>query len=162
MNHLDAMRLQAENLEQAALSRVASRITSRVASIAPSLLASAIQSRIQSRGSKTPVTFKSKSASASRYNFKSIHLNINSINSYFNKRRGSMFDTGMVPSRLINPRQSIISDESSPETLENLIRVTQNQESILQTYYTDDNGDVVTLSVYDISHTDPTEIIGIE
>ena len=73
-----------------------------------------------------------------------------------------MFDSGMVPSRLINPRQSIISDESSPETLENLIRVTQNQESILQTYYTDDNGDVVTLSVYDISHTDPTEIIGIE
>ena len=73
-----------------------------------------------------------------------------------------MFDTGMVPSRLINPRQSIISDESSPETLENLIRVTQNQESILQTYYTDDNGDVVTLSVYDISHTDPTEIIGID
>ena len=73
-----------------------------------------------------------------------------------------MFDSGLVPSRLINPRQSIISDESSPETLENLIRVTQNQESILQTYYTDDNGDVVTLSVYDISHTDPTEIIGIE
>ena len=71
MNHLDAMRLQAENLEQAALSRVASRITSRVASIAPSLLASAIQSRIQSRGSKTPVTLKAKSASASRYEFKS-------------------------------------------------------------------------------------------
>ena len=162
MNHLDAMRLQAENLEQAALSRVASRITSRVASIAPSLLASAIQSRIQSRGSKTPVTFKSKSASASRYDFRSNYVNINCINFYCNNRRGSMFDSGMVPSRLINPRQSIISDESSPETLENLIRVTQNQESILQTYYTDDNGDVVTLSVYDISHTDPTEIIGIE
>ena len=64
-------------------------------------------------------------------------------------------------SRAMNPGQSINDDpESSPETLENLIRVTQNTDSIIQAYYTDDNGDVVTLSVYDISNTDPTDILG--
>ena len=45
--------------------------------------------------------------------------------------------------------------EGSPETLENLVRVTQNQESIFQAYYTNDSGEVVTMSVYDISTTDP-------
>jgi hypothetical protein len=48
-NHTDAMRLQAENLEQAAHSRVTSRVTSRIGSVAPSLIASAIQSRRASR-----------------------------------------------------------------------------------------------------------------
>jgi hypothetical protein len=50
--------------------------------------------------------------------------------------------------------------EGSPETLENLVRVTQNQESIFQTYYTNDSGEVVTMSVYDISTTDPADILG--
>ena len=50
--------------------------------------------------------------------------------------------------------------EGSPETLENLVRVTQNQESIFQTYYTNDSGEVVTMSVYDISKTDPADILG--
>ena len=57
------MRLQAENLEQAALSRVASRIGSRIGSIAPSLVASAIQSRRTSR-LQTPTR---GSAMSSRY-----------------------------------------------------------------------------------------------
>ena len=43
--HTDAMRLQAENLEEAVHSNVASRVASRRQSIAPSLIASAIQSR---------------------------------------------------------------------------------------------------------------------
>jgi hypothetical protein len=50
--------------------------------------------------------------------------------------------------------------EGSPETLENLVRVTQNQESIFQAYYTNDSGEVVTMSVYDISTTDPADILG--
>ena len=50
--------------------------------------------------------------------------------------------------------------EGTPETLENLIRVTQNQDSILETFYTNDNGEVVTLSLYDISSTDPADILG--
>ena len=45
--------------------------------------------------------------------------------------------------------------EGSPETLENLVLVTQNQEPIFQNYYTNDSGEVVTMSVYDISTTDP-------
>ena len=58
---------------------------------------------------------------------------------------------GAIP-RFLNPRQSIHSEaDSCPETLENLIRVTQQEKSVIQTYYTDDNGDVITLSVYDIS-----------
>ena len=48
----------------------------------------------------------------------------------------------------------------NPETLENLIHLTQNQGSILQTYYTNDEGKVVTLSLYDISDTDPADILG--
>ena len=71
-----------------------------------------------------------------------------------------------MPGTFLNPRESIhdnIEDDcdSSPETLENLIRVTQQEKSVLQTYYTDENGDIVTLSVYDISETDPTDILGI-
>ena len=67
---------------------------------------------------------------------------------------------GAIP-RFLNPRQSIHSEpDSCPETLENLIRVTQQEKSEIQTYYTDDNGDVITLSVYDISETDPTDILG--
>jgi len=53
-----------------------------------------------------------------------------------------------------------VEAEGSPETLENLVRVTQNQESIFQTYYTNDSGEVVTMSVYDISTTDPADILG--
>jgi hypothetical protein len=41
-----------------------------------------------------------------------------------------------------------------------LIRVTQSHESVIQTYFTDDNGDVVTVSLYDISSTDPADILG--
>ena len=48
-NHRDAMRLQAENLEQAAQSNYTSRVTSRITSVAPSLVASALQSRNTSR-----------------------------------------------------------------------------------------------------------------
>ena len=48
-NHWDAMRLQAENLEQAAQSNYTSRVTSRITSVAPSLVASALQSRNTSR-----------------------------------------------------------------------------------------------------------------
>ena len=67
---------------------------------------------------------------------------------------------GAIP-RFLNPRQSIQSEaDSCPETLENLIRVTQQEKSVIQTYYTDDNGDVITLSVYDISETDPSDILG--
>ena len=67
---------------------------------------------------------------------------------------------GAIP-RFLNPRQSIHSEpDSCPETLENLIRVTQQEKSVIQTYYTDDNGDVITLSVYDISETDPPDILG--
>ena len=48
-NHWDAMRLQAENLEEAAQSNYTSRVTSRITSVAPSLVASALQSRNASR-----------------------------------------------------------------------------------------------------------------
>ena len=135
-SHSDAMRLQAENLEQAAQSRVASRInsrihsrvTSRITSRASSLIASAIQSR---RASRPLSTRGSTSAS----------------------RRGS------IGPGFLNASSSRAS-ESSPETLENLIRVTQNQESIFQTYYTNNDGELVTLSLYDISTTDPADILG--
>jgi hypothetical protein len=48
----------------------------------------------------------------------------------------------------------------TPETLENILRVTRTQESVLNAYYTDKNGEVVTLTLYDISETDPTDILG--
>ena len=47
-----------------------------------------------------------------------------------------------------------------PETLENILRVTRTQESVLNAYYTDSNGEVVTMTLYDISETDPTDILG--
>ena len=121
------MRLQAENLEKAAHSRVASRVTSRIGSIAPSLIASAIQSRRASR----PLSNKTSNAASRR----------GSISNYL-------------------PVHSNAASEGTPETLENLIRMTQNQDSILQTYYTNDQGEVVTLSLYDISDTDPADILG--
>jgi hypothetical protein len=48
----------------------------------------------------------------------------------------------------------------APETLENILRVTRTQESVLNAYYTDANGEVVTMTLYDISETDPTDILG--
>lgn len=136
-SHQDAMRLQAENLEEATHSRVASRVHSRLNSIAPSLINSAIQSRMASRP---------RSA----------------LGSTTTSRRGSL----MIPSggSLFDPSNvraaSSIGSEGSPETLENLIRVTQENETILQAYYTNDDGDLVTLSLYDISNTDPADILG--
>merc|ERR1712193_66136 len=59
-----------------------------------------------------------------------------------------------------NDNNPALETEGSPETLENLVRVTQNQESIFQAYYTNDEGEVVTMSVYDISTTDPADILG--
>ena len=126
------MRLQAENLEQAAHSRVASKVTSRINSIAPSLIASAIQSRRASR----PLSTKGSTSGS---------------------RRGSIGPAFLNAS---NAMTSSVGSESSPETLENLIRVTQNQESVFQTYYTNNDGEVVTLSLYDISATDPADILG--
>ena len=41
----------------------------------------------------------------------------------------------------------------TPETLENILRVTRTQESVLNAYYTDTNGEVVTMTLYDISET---------
>ena len=87
-----------------------------------------------------------------------IDLNLLFLKVFFPSRRNSM--PGAIP-RFLNPRQSIHSEpDSCPETLENLIRVTQQEKSVIQTYYTDDNGDVITLSVYDISETDPSDILG--
>lgn len=51
-------------------------------------------------------------------------------------------------------------ENQPPETLENILRVTRTQESILNAYYTDSNGEVVTMTLYDISETDPTDILG--
>ena len=139
--HTDAMRLQAENLEEAVHSNVASRVTSRINSIAPSLIASAIQSR---RGSIKQSCFGSTSTS----------------------RRGSLGPAAFMnlpppPGHFSNnENNAALETESSPETLENLVRVTQNQESIFQAYYTNDEGEVVTMSVYDISQTDPADILG--
>ncbi len=54
------------------------------------------------------------------------------------------------------------ASDGAPETLENLVNVIKNQDSVIQTYYTDDNGEVVTLSLYDISATDPADILGMD
>ena len=51
-------------------------------------------------------------------------------------------------------------ETQTPETLENILRVTRTQESVLNAYYTDTNGEVVTMTLYDISETDPTDILG--
>jgi len=42
----------------------------------------------------------------------------------------------------------------TPETLENILLVTRHQESILNAYYTDNDGEIVTMTLYDISETD--------
>ena len=99
-SHNDAMRLQAENLEEAVHSNVASRVTSRINSIAPSLIASAIQSR---RGSIKQSCFGSVSTS----------------------RRGSLgpasFTNLPVLGQYSNADSNALEAEGSPETLENLV-----------------------------------------
>lgn len=57
-------------------------------------------------------------------------------------------------------RNSFSMETQTPETLENILRVTRTQESVLNAYYTDTNGEVVTMTLYDISETDPTDILG--
>lgn len=55
---------------------------------------------------------------------------------------------------------SMDNNQQPPETLENILRVTRTQDSVLNAYYTDANGEVVTMTLYDISETDPTDILG--
>ena len=207
------MRLQAENLEQAAQSNYTSRVTSRITSVAPSLVASALQSRntsrtmsrVPSRASMvstppilqfiyhffreinmifpiqsknrfdeifycfffyifqmstppspvsgrrstngisrclssnnvigSPQTTTRGSASVSRlknkHYFSRNCLKID-LTEFFYCRRNSL------PGAFLNPTEAIhdnIDDyESSPETLENLIRVTQQEKSVLQVH----------------------------
>lgn len=132
--HGDAMRFQAENLEQATHSRVASRVATRIHSIANSVIASAINSRRASR------SMSARGSTAT-------------------SRRGSIAP-GLLKDLQNQHFQQQLETEESPETLENLIRVTQIQDSILQAYYTNDQGEVVTLSLYDISSQDPADFLG--
>ena len=46
------------------------------------------------------------------------------------------------------------------ETLDNIRRVTESTESCLGYYYKNDAGDLVLVNMYDISDTDPAELLG--
>ena len=48
------------------------------------------------------------------------------------------------------------------ETLSNILTIAEQQEAALSYYYTNEDGDIVTCSVYDVSNTDPADIVGDE
>jgi hypothetical protein len=47
-----------------------------------------------------------------------------------------------LPSLPLHRRNSISMESQAPETLENILRVTRTQESVLNAYYTDASGQV--------------------
>lgn len=47
---------------------------------------------------------------------------------------------------------------AASETLQNIVKMTRDQESIFKTYYTDENGELVTVALYDIA--DASTILG--
>ena len=53
-----------------------------------------------------------------------------------------------------------MTDGGGSETIDNIRRVTESQDACLGYYYTNEQGDVVTVNLYDISHTDPADILG--
>ena len=50
--------------------------------------------------------------------------------------------------------------DTGSETIDNIRRVTESQDACLGYYYTNEQGDLVTVNLYDISHTDPADILG--
>ncbi len=46
------------------------------------------------------------------------------------------------------------------ETLENIRRVTERTDAFLNYYYKDESGDLIMVNLYDISDTDPADILG--
>ena len=57
-------------------------------------------------------------------------------------------------------RNSISSTYGETSTLDNIIRVTERQDSALAWYYSDENGRHCTWSFYDITDMDPAELVG--
>jgi hypothetical protein len=61
-------------------------------------------------------------------------------------------------------RQSVSSlftnESAGNETLDNIRRVTERTDSFLNYYYKDESGDLIMVNLYDISDTDPADILG--
>ncbi|XP_059080017.1 uncharacterized protein LOC131878136 [Tigriopus californicus] len=66
--------------------------------------------------------------------------------------------TGSRRGSITTSRQT--SESEGGETLENIRRVTERQNSVLGYYYRNDKGDLVMVNIYDISNTDPADILG--
>ena len=49
-------------------------------------------------------------------------------------------------------------DEQPSETLQNIVGVTRDRDAMFKTYYTDENGELVTVSMYNVE--DPASLIG--
>ena len=48
--------------------------------------------------------------------------------------------------------------EGPSETLQNIVRMTRDKDSMFKTYYTDENGELVTVSMFNVE--DPASLIG--
>jgi len=76
--------------------------------------------------------------------------------------------TSVQSSAMTSRRQSVSSlyqaSESTPpggnQTLDNIRRVTDARDSFLNYRYRDENGDMIMVNLYDISDTDPADILG--
>jgi len=129
LNMDEAVRLQSDGLEHAYGSRTTSTRVSR------------LNTPLNS-GRQTPADGKSRRGSAN-----SAALMVGAANALLNNEVSS--GAGALPTG---------DPEQPSETLQNIVGVTRETDAMFKTYYTDENGELVTVSMYNVE--DPVSLIG--
>jgi len=129
LNMDEAVRLQSDGLEHAYGSRTTSTRVSR------------LNTPLNS-GRQTPADGKSRRGSAN-----SAALMVGAANALLNNEVSG--GAGALPTG---------DPEQPSETLQNIVGVTRETDAMFKTYYTDENGELVTVSMYNVE--DPVSLIG--
>jgi len=126
---LEAIRLQSDNLEVAYSSRnTSARVSRRGTPMGTPLIRSAIH---------TPTSSRSRHGSGNDHSLMGAAA--------YNSAAAAMSATGT-------------GEGPASETLQNIVRMTRDKDSMFKTYFTDENGELVTVSMYEVD--DPVSLIG--
>ena len=142
LNMEDAVRMQSDNLENAYGSKATSTRVSR--------RSTPLQSGIQ-----TPADKMSRYQTHTMRHF----FNILILRVFYKcNRRGSACSSLAEAANALLNRMPSGGDEQPSETLQNIVGVTRDRDAMFKTYYTDENGELVTVSMYNVE--DPASLIG--
>ena len=131
-NAAEAVQLQVDNLEAASQSKTSSRVSSRIGSRIHSAVNSAVAS-----GMHTP-RYKNCIVADIIHRYVFLSLSLNSFVTFFNylyRQHAIGVSNPVVDAAPLNMAQSnrnMTDVEDSPETLQNIMRVTRDQESVFK------------------------------